>query len=244
MADSPAVAALGAALKRGQQSLSEYVSKQVLAAYGIPVVREIVAVTPEAAEAAAAELGYPVAVKACGAGLMHKSDLDLVALDVQDGPGVRAAASGMLARVDQQDLDGILVQPMVRGKREIIVGGLRDRQFGPCVMLGLGSIFVEAIGDVAFRLAPLDGRDASEMMCELKGRRIFGAFRGEPPVNEPALRDILIATGRLLIDNPAVHEVDINPLVLDGANPIAVDALITLAATSHESTREGGTRQS
>lgn len=243
MAGSPAVAVLEAARKRGQTSLSEYASKQVLAAYGIPVVREVLAETPEAAEAAAAALGYPVAVKACGAGLMHKSDLDLVALDVRDGPGVRATASAMLARVDQQDLEGLLVQPMVRGKREIIIGGLRDRQFGPCVMLGLGSIFVEALADVAFRLAPLDGRDASEMMRELKGRRIFEAFRGEPPVNEAALRDILIATGRLLIENPAVHEVDINPLVLDGADPIAVDALITLGATSHASTREGGTRQ-
>jgi acetyl-CoA synthetase (ADP-forming) len=243
MADSPAVAVLEVARKRGQMSLSEYASKQVLAAYGIPVVREILAATPEDAEAAAVALGYPVAVKACGVGLMHKSDLDLVALNVSDGPGVRATASGMLARVDRQQLEGILVQPMVRGKREIIIGGLRDKQFGPCVMLGLGSIFVEAIGDVAFRLAPLDARDASEMMCELKGRRIFEAFRGEPPVKEPALRDILIATGRLLIENPAVHEVDINPLVLEGAEPVAVDALITLVAAAHESANEGGKRQ-
>lgn len=239
MADSPAVTVLETARKRGQTSLSEYASKQVLAAYDIPVVRELLAATPEAAEAAAATLGYPVAVKACGAGLMHKSDLDLVALNVPDGPSVHAAASRMLARVDKQKLEGILVQPMVRGKREIIIGGLRDRQFGPCVMLGLGSIFVEAIGDVAFRLAPLDARDASEMMRELKGHRIFEAFRGEPPVNEPALRDILIATGHLLIENPEVHEVDINPLVLEGANLVAVDALITLAATSHESAMEG-----
>ncbi|HOH29813.1 MAG TPA: acetate--CoA ligase family protein [Candidatus Hydrogenedentes bacterium] len=243
MADSRAAALLEAAYKRGQTSLSEYASKQVLAAYGIPVVREILAATPEAAEAAAATLGYPVAVKACGASLMHKSELDLVALNVSDGPGVRAAASRMLATVDQRQLEGILVQPMVRGKREIIVGGLRDKQFGPCVMLGLGSIFVEAIADVVFRLAPLDARDASEMMRELKGHRIFEAFRGEPPVDEPALRDILIATGRLLIENPVVQEVDINPLVLEGAEPVAVDALITLAAASHESAREGGKQQ-
>ena len=243
MADSPAVAVLEVARKRGQMSLSEYASKQVLAAYGIPVVREILAATPEAAEAAAAQLSYPVAVKACGVGLMHKSDLDLVALNVSDGPGVRAAASGMLARVDQRQLEGILVQPMVRGKREIIVGGLRDKQFGLCVMLGLGSIFVEAIGDVAFRLAPLDARDASEMMRELKGRRIFEAFRGEPPVDEPALRDILIATGRLLIENPEVQEVDINPLVLEGAEPVAVDALITLTSAPGESANEGGKKQ-
>lgn len=243
MADSPARTALEAALKRGQMSLSEYASKQVLAAYGIPVVREILAASPEAAEVAAAELGYPVAVKVCGAGLMHKSDLDLVALNVPDGLGVRKVASGMLARADNNKIEGILVQPMVRGKREIIIGGLRDKQFGPCVMLGLGSIFVEAIADVVFRLAPLDVRDASEMMRELKGHRIFEAFRGEPPVNEPALRDILIATGRLLIENPEVREVDINPLVLEGANPVAVDALITLVASSCESAPEGGKRQ-
>lgn len=240
MADSSAIAVFETARRRGQRSLSEHDSKKVLALYGIPVVREILAETTEDAETAATELGYPVAVKACGAGLMHKSDLDLVALNVSDASRVRAVASEMLAKTDKGTVEGILVQPMVHGKREIIVGGLRDKQFGPCVMLGLGSIFVEAIADVAFRLAPLDARDASEMMRELQGYRIFEAFRGEPPIDEPALCEILIATGRLLIEHPDVHEVDINPLVFEGARPVAVDALITFETTPDESSANGG----
>ena len=97
----------------------------------------------------------------------------------------------------------------------------------------------EAIADVAFRLAPLDARDASEMMRELQGYRIFEAFRGEPPIDEPALCEILIATGRLLIEHPDIHEVDINPLVFEGARPVAVDALITLDTTPDESSANG-----
>lgn len=232
MVGSTAVATLETALKHGQTMLSEHASKGVLAAYGIPVAPEILAATPDAAAEAASELGFPVVIKACGANLIHKSNLGLVALNIPDPASVRAAVTEMFAKVDSQELEGILVQPMVHGKREIIVGGLQDRQFGPCIMLGLGSILVEAIADVSFRLAPLDRRDAAEMMRELRGRKIFEAFRGEPPVDQNTVCDILIATGRLLVDHPEVLEVDINPLVFEGARPVAVDAHITLTAPS------------
>jgi len=232
MVGPTAVATLDTALKQGQTLLSEHASKNVLAAYGIPVAPEILVATPDAAAEAASKISFPVVVKACGASLIHKSNLGLVELNIPDPAAVRTAAVEMLDKVDRQELEGILVQPMVRGKREIIVGGLQDRQFGPCVMLGLGSILVEAIADVSFRLAPLDRRDASEMMRELRGRKIFEAFRGEPPVDQDRVCDILIATGRLLVDHPEVLEVDINPLVFEGACPVAVDAHITLAASS------------
>jgi acyl-CoA synthetase (NDP forming) len=120
---------------------------------------------------------------------------------------------------------------MVLGKREIIVGGMRDPVFGPCVMLGLGGVSVEATGDVAFRLAPLDDRDAIEMMEELAARRIFDAFRGEPAADRAALCGILRAVGQLLVDHPAVAQVDINPLILSEGRPIAVDALVMLGSS-------------
>jgi hypothetical protein len=117
---------------------------------------------------------------------------------------------------------------MVRGKREVIVGGTRDKLFGPCVMLGLGGILVEAIADVSFRLAPLQERDALEMINEMRAQRIFEEFRGEPAVDRPALSRVLMGVGQMLVDHPGISQVDVNPLILRGADPVAVDALIAL----------------
>ncbi len=123
---------------------------------------------------------------------------------------------------------------MVPGKREIIVGAIRDQTFGPCVMLGLGGIQVEAVGDVSFRLAPLDERDAVEMINELRAHAIFGPFRGEPPVNKTSLSDILMAAGRILIDYEQISQIDINPLIINDGQPIAVDALVSFRDDSHD----------
>ena len=218
------------AVARGQPALSEYESKQVLAAYDIPVTQDILAQDAAGVERAAEELGYPVAVKGCGPTLMHKSDTGLVALNVDDVSSVQAAVARIAAAAGDTALDGYLVQRMVPGKREIIVGGLRDGLFGPCVMLGLGGILVEAVADVTFRLAPLGDRDALEMLHELRGRHVFDAVRGEPAVDRPALCGVLMAVGRILETHPQVSQVDINPLIIEGAQPVAVDALVTLDA--------------
>jgi succinyl-CoA synthetase beta subunit len=217
------------AMERGQKALSEYDSKRVLATYGVLVVQEeLVRSAAEAAEAAE-RLGYPVAVKACSPALMHKSDRGLVFLNLSDASSVKSAADQISKAAGATPLDGYLVQQMVRGKREVIVGATRDRLFGPCVMLGLGGILVEAIADVAFRLAPLQERDALEMIHEMRAQRIFEEFRGEPAVDRLALSRVLIGVGQILIDHPSISQVDVNPLIVRGADPVAVDALITLA---------------
>ncbi len=215
------------ALKAGQGALSEYQSKQLLSAYGIPVTREMLVKDKDAAIAAAKELGFPVALKACSPELTHKTEKQLIALKLRDEKEVAEAFDDLSGRAGDS-LDGILVQEMISGSRELVVGLLRDEQFGPCAMLGLGGIFVEVLKQVTFRIAPLEERDALEMMDELPGKKILDAFRGEPPVDRDALAKILIAIGNIGMEQDAVKEIDINPLIISGDKPVAVDALVIL----------------
>jgi len=215
------------ALKAGQGALSEYQSKQLLSAYGIPVTRESLAKDKDAAIAAAKELGFPVVLKACSPDLTHKTEKQLIALKLRDEKEVAEAFDDLSGRAGDS-LDGILVQEMISGSRELVVGLLRDEQFGPCAMLGLGGIFVEVLKQVTFRIAPLEERDALEMMDELPGKKILDAFRGEPPVDRNALAKILIAIGNIGMEHDAVKEIDVNPLIISGDKPVAVDALVIL----------------
>lgn len=220
------------ALKAGQTALSEYQSKQVLAAYGIAVTKESLAKDKDATIEAAKKLGFPVAIKACSPNLTHKTERNLIALKLRDEKEVAEAYDDIMGRLDGEEIDGILVQEMVSGARELVVGLTRDEQFGPCAMLGLGGIFVEVLKQVTFRIAPLEKRDALEMMDELPGKKIFEAFRGEDPVDREALADILIAVGNIGLEHNAVKEIDINPLIIAGSKPVAVDALVVLGESS------------
>jgi acetyl-CoA synthetase (ADP-forming) len=123
---------------------------------------------------------------------------------------------------------GVLVQQMLSGRRELVAGLMRDPQFGPSVMFGIGGIFTEILNDVVFRIAPIEQRDALEMMTEIRGYRILEAIRGMAAVDRDALSDILVAIGRLGVENPMIEEVDINPLIICAGKPIAVDAMIGL----------------
>ncbi|MBI5116319.1 acetate--CoA ligase family protein [Candidatus Poribacteria bacterium] len=215
------------ALKAGQRTLSEYQSKQVLSAYGIPVTREFLARNKGEAADFAKKLGYPVVLKGCSPALSHKTERQLVALKLRDEKEVAEAFEAITERAGEP-MDGILVQEMIPGSRELVVGLTRDEQFGPCAMLGLGGIFVEVLKQVTFRIAPLEKRDAFDMMDELPGKKILEAFRGEPPVDRDALAQILIAVGNIGLENDAVKEIDINPLIISGTKPVAVDALVVL----------------
>ena len=211
------------------RTLSEYDSKQLLREYGIPTVAEALAADPAGAAAHAAEIGFPAVLKLCGAAIAHKTERDLVRLNLPDADAVRLAAEELLARKQPADGDvQLLVQAMVRGRREIIVGLVRDVQFGPCVMLGLGGILAEAMRDVVFRMAPLAPNDARDMLDEIKAAHLLAAFRGEPPVDREALARILVAVGQIGLEREQVLSLDINPLIIHGAAPIAVDALVEM----------------
>src|SRR6476469_6054613 len=160
-------------------TLSEAESKRLIARFGVPVLGEETARTPDAAAAAAERIGFPVVAKLCGAAIAHKTERGLVRLGLRDPDAVRAAATDLLAAATPADGDvEVLVAPMVRGSRELIAGLLRDPQFGPCVMLGVGGLLAEAVGDVVFRLAPITARDAADMIDALATQRLLGPFRG------------------------------------------------------------------
>jgi acetate---CoA ligase (ADP-forming) subunit beta len=207
--------------------LSEFESKEFLRSYGIPTVDEKLARNPDEAVRYANELGYPVSVKLCARGLAHKTERNLVRLGLARDDEVLAASVDLLGRRENHESDAqLLVQRMVHGRRELILGLTRDRQFGPCVMLGLGGILAEAIRDVVFRVAPLTSIDATEMVEELKAAPLLGAYRGEPEIDREALARALVALGAIGLEHPEIASIDVNPMIVAGRRPVAVDALI------------------
>ena len=212
-------------------TLSEAESKALLARYGVPVTGEALATTPEEAVEAADLIGYPVVVKLCGAAIAHKADRGLVKLGLRDASAVRAAATEVAAAARPEDGDvALLVAQMVSGARELIAGFVRDDEFGPCVMLGIGGIFTEALADVAFRLAPLDAADVADLIDDLANQALLGALRGEPAVDRAALARILLALAEVGEGDGRIRSIDLNPLVVAGGMPVAVDALVELDA--------------
>jgi acyl-CoA synthetase (NDP forming) len=209
-------------------TLSESESKRLLVEYGLPVPSELVVSSADAAGDAADSMGYPVVAKLEGAAIAHKTERGLVRLGLADRSAVERAATELLAAATDDDGEvGVLVAPMVKGNRELIVGLLRDRQFGATVMLGVGGILAEAVADVVFRPAPLDRVTAEEMIDGLATQRLLGEFRGEAAVDRDAITELLVGLGRLAVDRPDVASADVNPLIItsDGT-PVAVDALV------------------
>ena len=210
--------------------LSEFDSKQLLRTYGIATVEEALAQNADEAVSLSLSLGYPVAIKLCASGLAHKTERNLVRLGISGDEAVRSAALDLLARREPSEADArLLVQRMVSGRRELILGLVRDRQFGPCVMLGFGGILAEAIGDVVFRVAPLSHVDAVEMVADLKTAHLLGCFRAEPAVDRDALAAALVALGRIGVERSEVVSIDVNPMIVCGDRPLAVDALVEIA---------------
>lgn len=213
------------------RTLSEADSKALLAAHGVPFAPERLAADPEGAAGAADELGYPAVVKLCGASIAHKTERGLVRLGLPDAAAVRAAAAALLeAGRPEDDVTGVLVAPMLSGTRELIAGMHRDAQFGPTVMIGVGGVLAEVLADVAVRLAPIERVDAEEMLEQLRNRALLGEFRGEPPVDLDAVAGVLLALSRVAEERPDVVSIDLNPLIVHDGHPVAVDALVELAA--------------
>jgi acetyl-CoA synthetase (ADP-forming) len=219
------------ALAEGRTTLSEYESKQVLAAYGIPVTREILVEDVKGLAAATREIGFPLVLKGCSPEISHKTETGMIHVDIRNEQEAEAAFDGIMASLGGRP-GAVLVQEMVKGKRELVVGLTRDPQFGPCVMFGLGGIFTEILRDVSFRVAPLEKRDALEMMQEIKGHKILQAVRGMEAADMDLLAEILIQVGRIGMEHEAVKEVDVNPVILAGRKPVAVDALFVLNGSS------------
>ena len=217
------------ALKEGRTTLSEYESKLVLTHYQIPIAKEKLCKDKKDLKEAAREIGFPLVLKGNAPDITHKTEKDLIRLDIRNEAEAGQAFNEILERMNGSSKT-ILVQEMVKGKREFLAGLTRDPQFGPCVMFGLGGIFTEILKDVSFRVAPFNRREALEMMAETKASKMLEAIRGMEAVDKNALGDILVRLGQIGLEQEKIKEIDINPLIISGARPVAVDALIVLAS--------------
>ena len=216
------------AISQKRKALTEAEAKEVLKKYGIPVVEEKAVKTIEETEIAAKEIGYPVVLKGLGSRLTHKTEKGLVKLNLKNREDVHSAAT-YIKEAAGSDLEGFLIQPMLEGNREFVAGLFHDEQFGATVMFGLGGIFTEAIGDVVFRLAPLDDNEARKMIDELHAQKLLGAFRGENAPDKGALIKTIVGLSKIGTEIPEIREIDINPLLVTADGKVtAVDALIVL----------------
>jgi succinyl-CoA synthetase beta subunit len=217
-------------LAKGLSSLSEYQSKQFLSSFGIPITREFLVQSREEALNKAAEIGYPVVLKACSPELMHKSERGGIEIYLRREQDVLEAYDRIRETFDN-DLEGMIVQEMVRGEREIVLGLHRDPQFGPCIMLGLGGVLTEILKDTVFRVAPIDRREALEMTKDLRCKAIFDAFRGQEPADLDSLCRSLVALAEIGLDHDRISEIDINPMIIDPeGRVVAADALVVLGS--------------
>ncbi|MBP7737919.1 MAG: acetate--CoA ligase family protein [Spirochaetes bacterium] len=215
------------AMRRGDRALNEYESKRILGSYSIPITGEKVARSLDEALSIARGIGYPVALKGSSRTITHKTERGLIELGIDGDDALRKAHQAIEER-GQGHLDGVLVQRMINGDREFAAGLIRDPQFGPCVMFGLGGIYTEVLRDVSFRIAPLKTRDALDMMDEIRGGKLLDAFRGKAAVNREVMARILVSLGRIGLENDEIAEIDINPLLISEGMPVAVDALVIL----------------
>ncbi len=227
MKNDKAVKIIEKAMKQGRKTLSEYEAKQILAAYDIPVTKEVLVKDKDHLEKGVKKIGFPMVMKGCSAEIAHKTEKGLIHVDIRTATEAKKAFREILAGMEGFE-GGVLMQEMISGRRELVMGMTRDPQFGPCVMFGLGGIFTEILRDVSFRRAPLEIRDAKEMMRDIKGHKILDAVRGMPAADTGLLEQMLINVGQIGLDFDDIMEIDLNPVILAGSKPVVVDALMIL----------------
>ena len=225
---------IAAARAEGRTLLTEVESKQLLHEAGIPVATARFAQDVDEAVAAAEAIGFPVVLKVVSSEIVHKSDVGGVALDLADEGAVRAAHQAMLEQLrsaaPDAKIDGVSVQPMAQPGTEVIIGMTTDPQFGPVMMFGLGGIFVEVLKDVAFRIVPLEPRDAKQIVREIKGYAVLEGVRGQPGADVEALERIILQVSAFAWEHREVAELDLNPVIARPDGALAVDARIVLSA--------------
>lgn len=211
------------------RTLSEEESKALLARFGVSFPAEAVVKSAAVAGEAATAIGFPVAIKLNGDSIAHKTERGLVRLSIRSPEAAVTAGSDLLAAARPSDGPvSLLVAPMIRSNREFICGTSTDPQFGPTVLLGVGGILAEVIADVVIRLVPITAADASAMVDELSSQALLEEFRGEQAVDREALGRVLLALSATMEARPEVSSIDLNPVLISGGNPLAVDALVEI----------------
>ena len=230
------------ARKQGRVALDELAGKRLLASFGIPVPRSLAIPDAAGAAEACAKLNPPLVLKVVSPDILHKSDVGGVKVGLRTAGEIEEAIRTMMLRpeIARARVDGFLLEEMAPAGQEVVIGGLRDPQFGPLVMVGLGGVFVEVMADVSFRICPITRLDAEEMLDELKGAPLLKGARGRKPASRAAILEALLkvggAGGLLMTHADEIAEADINPLIVSEHGAVAVDARFVLTQQSRGET--------
>lgn len=220
------------AKKEGRKALLEPEAKTICAEYGIPVNKFTLAKNEKEAIAAAEKFGYPIVMKIVSPDIIHKSDAGGVLVNLKNSSEVAAGYKKIIENAMKYKADakivGVIVQEMAPQSTEVIIGALKDPQFGQTVMFGLGGIFVELLKDVNFRVAPITAEDAKEMITQLKAYPLLKGYRNTQPADIDALVRIICNTSKLVMENPEIKELDLNPVMAYPKGATTVDARIIL----------------
>jgi succinyl-CoA synthetase beta subunit len=232
--DNKVIAVIEDARRAGRTALDEGAGKTLLSHYGVDVPKTRIVKDIEGVAGALQTLKLPVVVKVVSPDILHKSDAGGVQVNLRSAEEVRGAITTMssLPKIKAAHVEGWLIEEMVPAGQEMVIGGLRDPQFGPLVMCGLGGIFVEVLGDVSFRICPITRLDAEEMLDELKGAALLDGARGRKAVSREAIIGVLLKIGGdeglLMRHADDIQEADINPLIVSDTGAVAADARFIL----------------
>lgn len=220
------------ALSEGRNLLLEPEAKELCSQYGIPIPRSKVVTSVEEAIEAADEIGFPVVVKIVSKDIVHKSDVGCVIIGVNDPEGVKNAYRRVVENAlkfnPKAEIKGVLIEEMIPRGVEVAVGGIRDLEFGPAVMFGLGGVFIEVMRDVTFRVAPISELDAEEMIREIRGFKVLQGYRGMEAVDIKSIVKIIVNASRLMIENEEISQLDLNPIIAQREGAKVADARIIL----------------
>ncbi len=220
-------------LDEGRFSLLENEAQQICSFHHIPTPKSYVASSIRDAVSKANDIGFPVALKIVSPQILHKSDVGGVILNVKNEGELEVDYEKMLANVDKLEppakVLGVLIEKMMPPSTEVIIGGIRDSQFGPAVMFGIGGIFTEIYNDVSFRVAPIERIDARNLIHGLKGSRLLEGARGKPTANLDSIMDVLISVSNLIVEHEAIRQLDLNPVIVYSDSVCAVDSRIIIS---------------
>lgn len=224
---------LAQARAEGRTLLNEVEAKEVLREAGVPTTATTLATSRDEAQQQADGMGYPVVLKVVSQDIAHKSDVGGVKLNLADRESVGAAFDAIMSSAKQAvpgaKIAGVSVQQMAKQGTEVIVGMTTDPQFGPVMMFGLGGIMVEVLKDVSFRLVPLEPKDATQMIQEIKGHPVLQGVRGQPAADVAALEQAILKVSQFVEQHPEVRELDLNPMFAYPDGALAVDARIVIS---------------
>ena len=218
--------------KKEKRPLLETEAKELLREYGIPVPDFKLIKTEDEIDKITEKFSYPLTMKIVSPDILHKSDAGGVKLNIQDEREAKLAYQEIIFNTKKYNkeakISGIIAYPMIPQGTEIIIGMMKDPHFGPVIMFGLGGIFVEILKDISFRILPLEERDAEEMISEIKGYQILKGIRGETPKDVKSIRDVLMKISQLVMENPEIKEIDLNPVFVFNEGLQVVDARMIL----------------